>query len=1124
MENKSKKNKQMLTLLAVTGIFMNSAILPIVTTAEGIEKANEINYGTDTFEVQTDNKESKLSVAEGVVSNKDFNTSTEQNEEALTVSKVTEKKVSDTSAFDFNVKLTETGKLEETIIEAIKWYEENWYDLEAGHSVPPWSMQQNINITTTVPLNEKDWETVRRIPELSYNLSENVVQDLKNVDIIRLNSSGFNMEIPDDALNFDGGGSGKQESDPKIINTWLRSFESNATSIGANFGSYTWKLKNLVLHNATIIGDGFLNFSRAEHSEFVTINLPEVSSIGDNAFNNSRVELVAPQLKNIGDNAFYGTTASMVELPVLENAGNRFFAANNTGSHSMIFIAGDGLETFTILEGVASNHSLNLELPNLTTLGENSFNLSNLYEVSLPKLESLDKGFVHSGVKVVSLGNVEEIRNSFRSYVEFGMNISGMTVNAPMLKTVDNSFSGRGDFNELTLNAPLIEEIGDNSFSRLGSGININNFNFPNLLRVGNNSFENNHNSFSDRPQCMAPTSFIAPKLSSVGNEFMRGVTSLEILNVPKLKTIGELSFSSWYSPNSMGSAPVDYPAPSLKQIEIGLSNLDSLSEFFAESKKSLTDLRMNAVEEISDDNVTLQDLEVLEHLTMNNVKIVGNNSLKDLRKLTTVEMLEAHTFGNSSFEQALNLESVNLPNATIFGSNAFDMRDKQSKLDEVVFPNLTKMGNNAFRGASNLREVELPKLKEIGSHAFYMTKNLKVLFLPNLSALDTDHAFEGEGFQALIFSEGKLDNETLASIFNTKSEILGVLVGANKEYQLIEGDDLLIDDSSFINESTAKVERSYRWSKDDLSLDNTLNKYQKENIMKEDSGIYTSSILLNDNEYSVGTHKVSVSDAPEVTKFETDDYHIGDYNITGRFSAPIVTAQLRIDGNISNRGGTFNKSDGTFYYYAGAGRIQVDQDVVLEGLNEQGEIVKSIKIDPKIKEGSLNNVEYTLGNNTIVGEYTGKVRKARLVVNGTIVSVGGTFDEGRFSYYINPTQIKETDTVQIQGYDAEDNPIGNLALVALKRQEGNLIEANYKVGESTITGKYEGNVKKARLIVDDKPVSWGGDFKEGEFSYYVSPGTIEKDSKVELAIYGVGDYLLSEENFVVDVKSDTEE
>ncbi|EKJ3581618.1 BspA family leucine-rich repeat surface protein [Enterococcus faecalis] len=279
-----------------------------------------------------------------------------------------------------------------------------------------------------------------------------------------------------------------------------------------------------------------------------------------------------------------------------------------------------------------------------------------------------------------------------------------------------------------------------------------------------------------------------------------------------------------------------------------------------------------------------------------------------------------------------------------------------------------------------------------------------------------------------------------------------------------------------------------------------------------------SDDLITYHNELSETNTYTLISKGKE-TVFEIDDYYIGDYNITGRFSAPIVTAQLRINGEISNRGGTFNKIDGTFYYYAGAGRIQVNQEVVLEGLNEQGEIVKSIKIEPKVKEGSLDNVQYTLGNNTIVGEYTDEVRKARLVVNGNIVSVGGTFDKGKFSYYVHPNQIKETDTIQIQGYDAEGNPIGNLAPVTLKKQEGNLIEANYKVGESEIIGKYEGNVKKARLIVDNKPVSWGGTFKNGVFSYYVAPGTINEDSRVELATYGTGNVLLSDKNFTVTVQ-----
>ncbi|EGO8292464.1 immunoglobulin-like domain-containing protein [Enterococcus faecalis] len=37
-----------------------------------------------------------------------------------------------------------------------------------------------------------------------------------------------------------------------------------------------------------------------------------------------------------------------------------------------------------------------------------------------------------------------------------------------------------------------------------------------------------------------------------------------------------------------------------------------------------------------------------------------------------------------------------------------------------------------------------------------------------------------------------------------------------------------------------------------------------------------------------------------------------------------------------------------------------------------------------------MDNVAYTLGKSTIAGEYAGNISKARLVVNGKIVSVQG--------------------------------------------------------------------------------------------------------------------------------------
>ncbi|EOA6374019.1 immunoglobulin-like domain-containing protein [Enterococcus faecalis] len=1108
------KEKKIIALLATTGILMNSTLLPIITIAEEIDKTNESKL--EVTETVQETKESLLDSAEETNKEKDLSFFGEQNDkqqEAIEeMSKVTEKNVSDTSLFDFNVTLTETGKLRETIIKAIKWYDDNWYDLEAGYSRPAWEMQQNINITTTVPLNDADWETIREIPELTYFTWAST--DLKNIDIVRLNSEGFDMDIPDNALNFDGGGVGNSQ-DPKIFNTWLRSFESNAKNIGSNFGAYTWALENVVLPNAETISDNFLNFSFAKQSEYVSVYLPEVTAIGHVAFKNSCISLNAPNLREIGDEAFGGTKISEINMPLLEIAGNRFFY--QSFSSSIMYVSGSGLEPELYYINSARNSHLNLNLPSLVNLGAGSFYLTKLNELTLPRIKEII-GMSITYTKNIKLESVESIRNSFNSGGS-SLDTKNINIKAPMLKRVEDSFSGSAQ-EGLTLIAPLLEEVGDNSFKHLGPETDINGFNFPNLVRIGNNSFNNKQIDIMYGDGRTDIHSFIAPKLESVGDDFMRGVTTLEILEVPNLKSIGKDSFSSWYAPSVLGQPPLDYASPNLKQIEIGITKVSELQDFFEESKESLVDLTMNSVEKIVDNDGTLGSFKVLERLTMNEVKNVGDNVLKDFKNLNSVEMLKVEEFGDSAFEQALALKDVNLPNVKTFGQSAFDMRDSTSQLTQVTLPEVQKMGDNAFRGSATLSEVTLPKLQELGSFAFYMTRELKTIHLPSLTKIDTTNSFGGEGrTDALIFTKGNLSDETLNSIFNDKPEVLGVLTGGNTEQELFVGDALFLGEVNLINGTTALVERSFTWKKDGVSLDHSLAQYQKENVTLEDSGLYTSNILLNNNEYTLNTHSVTVTEAPEIVTFETDDYHIGDYNITGRFSTPIVTAQLRINGEISNRGGTFNKIDGTFYYYAGAGRIQVNQEVVLEGLNEQGEIVKSIKIEPKVKEGSLDNVQYTLGNNTIVGEYSGEVRKARLVVNGNIISVGGTFDKGEFSYYVHPNQIKETDTIQIQGYDAEGNPIGNLAPVTLKKQEGNLIEANYKVGESEIIGKYEGNVKKARLIVDNKPVSWGGTFKNGVFSYYVAPGTINEDSRVELAAYGTGDYLLSEDNFTVDVK-----
>ncbi|WP_348921869.1 immunoglobulin-like domain-containing protein [Enterococcus rotai] len=1109
-----KKNKRLLTLLATTGIFMNSAMLPIVTAAEGINQPK--NESTQVTEATHETKATDQVVVTDTEDTTKVEASVNTEEQAVeknventvTMNEATPKAVSDTSLFDFNVTLTETGKLAETIVDAIKWYEENWHDLEAGHSMPEWGMQQNINITTTVPLNDADWETVRNIPQLSYTSPQGVELGIDNVDIVRLNSQGFDLEIPDDALNFKEGGSGSV-SDPFIVSTWLlRSFESNATRVGDSFGSFTWALESVSLPNAKLLGNSFLSYSLTQEGATNQVYLPEVEEIGDSAFHRSRGfdELTIPKVKKIGNRAFVATKMKALNLPELVEVGSSAFSGGNTSSMPSIFTS----------EGVINpngfNSSIDLELPKLTSLGNNSFSSNTYKKVSLPAIKKIDNSFNNIAINSVQLSSLEEVGNNSFNISKSQSSTKTTALEAPNLKKVGSNSFYLADISGLALEN--LVEVGDSSFKFTGSSFDLSNL--SELVSVGDDSFNNVYanstNTVMHLSDQLITKEFNAPKLEQVGSAFLKGVSSLEDFQAPNLNKIGDDSFSSVYVEGIMWGETLDFQEPEVKVLDIGFTSLSEVQNYFEASNSSLTNLTMNAVEEIADNDLTLNGFEVLENLTMNSVTSVGDNVLKDLTSLNTVEMLQAETFGASAFEQALALETVNLPKATTFGNNAFDLRESTSQLEQVALPEVQRMGDNAFRGAGILNEVTLPKLQEIGSFAFYMTRELKVIHLPSLTKIDTTQSFGGTGrTDALIFTKGNLSNETLNLIFSDKPKVLGVLTSGNTEQELLTGDQLYLGEGNLINETTATIERAFTWNKDGVLLDHSLIQYQKEHVTLEDSGVYVSNILLNDKEYTLSTHSVIVTEAPEEVIFETDDYYIGDYNITGRFSAPIVTAQLRIDGEISNRGGTFNKEDGTFYYYAGAGRIQTGQDVVLEGLDSAGNVVETVKIEPKVVAGSLDNVQYVLGESTITGEYTGNMSKARLVVNGTIISVGGTFKDGVFSYYVNPSQLKETDTIQMQGYDAEGNPIGDLTPVSVQKQSGQLLEANYTMGQTTITGKYEGNVKKGRLFVDGKQISVGGTFKEGIFSYYVAAGTIKPDSVVELAAYGDGDVLLSE-------------
>ncbi|MEQ7187956.1 BspA family leucine-rich repeat surface protein [Enterococcus hirae] len=234
-------------------------------------------------------------------------------------------------------------------------------------------------------------------------------------------------------------------------------------------------------------------------------------------------------------------------------------------------------------------------------------------------------------------------------------------------------------------------------------------------------------------------------------------------------------------------------------------------------------------------------------------------------------------------------------------------------------------------------------------------------------------------------------------------------------------------------------------------------------------------------------------------SELEPQEYHVGDVNITGTYTGDMSLGRLTVNGKVVSWGGSFK--DGQFSYYVGAGKLKVGDKVVLDGYNKEKKLMDSKEIEViSESSGSIDQVDaYQLGDSTITGTYTGDIHKGKLVVNGEVVSWGGTYKDGKFSYYVNSQIIKAGDQATIQGYDKFDTPLGDPQPVTIGEQLGQLTEA-HRVGISTvIEGSYTGDVYQGILLVNGEKVSQGGSFKDGKFSYYVGNLKVSEDDQVVL-------------------------
>ncbi|EUJ16504.1 lipoprotein, partial [Listeria grandensis FSL F6-0971] len=219
--------------------------------------------------------------------------------------------------------------------------------------------------------------------------------------------------------------------------------------------------------------------------------------------------------------------------------------------------------------------------------------------------------------------------------------------------------------------------------------------------------------------------------------------------------------------------------------------------------------------------------------------------------------------------------------------------------------------------------------------------------------------------------------------------------------------------------------------------------------------------------------------------------------------------------------GGDF-RQNGTFTYFVRAGTIRASDSVELIALDApNGRELDRKPVRIANTQGTITPADYRVEDTNITGTYTGDVTSARLIVNGNIVTpAGGDFNQnGTFRFFVRAGTIRAGDSVELVALDAPNGRELDRKPVRIANTQGTITPADYRVGDTHITGTYTGDVTSARLIVNGNVVTpGGGDFRQnGTFSYFVRAGVIQARDTVTLVAMDANDRELNQTNVRVN-------
>ncbi|MBC1795998.1 hypothetical protein HCA55_04625 [Listeria booriae] len=164
-----------------------------------------------------------------------------------------------------------------------------------------------------------------------------------------------------------------------------------------------------------------------------------------------------------------------------------------------------------------------------------------------------------------------------------------------------------------------------------------------------------------------------------------------------------------------------------------------------------------------------------------------------------------------------------------------------------------------------------------------------------------------------------------------------------------------------------------------------------------------------------------------------------------------------------------------------------------------QSQIATRTPIDGKV-------AKYTAGDLNITGTYTGAATALSIDINGKRY-YGGTIANGTFKFYVGDKNLKTSDVVTLNLYDA--NKQIQKSITVLVAAPLKVTITDYKIGDNYLTATYTyPEIAKIGVVVDGTKY-WGGDVKDGNVKFFAADKIKNAKSDVTMNFYDASNNLV---------------